>query len=99
MSYYRDSANVYSLLLKVVNNVQRIHLVDVPVTEIKPYSRMHESDYVISEDMLRSNKSVVTAHILSEYRPNHLRMENLMVDSEETIIDTILRETGGFSNV
>lgn len=99
MDFFKSNASLYGLLSKVVQETQVLVIDDVHKDKITPYPRMDESDFVITEDIIRRNSSIVTAHVLSEYRPNQLRLERLMRESHRLLIDILLDDIGGVRGV
>ena len=99
MDFYSVNASLYGLLSKVVQETQIISVVDVSDDKVTPYPRLEESKFVITEDIQRRNASVVTAHHLSEYRPNQLKLERLMRESEKLLIDVLIEDIGGIRGV
>lgn len=99
MGYYNEQAVLYELLSKVVHNTQLICIHDTSMDKVTPYPRMQESDFVITEEILRRNAAVVTAHNLNEYRPNQLKLERLMRQSDRLPIDILIEDIGGIRGV
>ena len=99
MDYYKVNAVLYGLLSKVVNDTQSILIDDIPRNSITPYPRLEESKFIISEDILRNTMTVVTAHDLTEYRPNQLKIETLMREKHRLLIDELLDALKGVRGV
>lgn len=87
---YRINKRLYELLSKTVANTQVLSVVDTSNDRLSSYVRIEDTKSIISEDILRRASSVVTAHKLLEYRPNHLKLEMMMMSDEELIIDKLL---------
>lgn len=99
MDYFRSMSSIYTLLKHVVDDTQVISIPRPNIERLNGYQRLESSNFVISDDIIRTNRSTVTAHILNEYRPNQLKLEKLMRDSEELYIDVLLRDLGGVRGV
>lgn len=99
MDFYDVNASLYGLLSKVVQETQILSIIDVSDEKITPYPRLEESKFVITEDIQRRNAAAVTAHHLSEYRPNQLKLERLMRESEKLLIDVLIEDIGGIRGV
>lgn len=99
MDYFRVNESLYKLLSKVVNDTQILLIDDVSSDKISPYPRLEESKFIISQDILRTNASIITAHVLSEYRPSQLKLERLMRDNHKLLIDTLIEDIGGIRGV
>lgn len=99
MDYYKINSSLYGLLSKVVQETQVLVLDDVSNDRVTPYPRLEESKFIISEDIVRTNAATVTAHVLSEYRPNQLKLEKLMRESETLLIDILIKDIGGVRGV
>lgn len=99
MGFYQHNASLYSLLSKVVRETQILTIEDVSRDKVTAYPRMEESNFVITEDILRTNAATVTAHNLSEYRPSQLKLERLMRDSHRLLIDILIDDIGGVRGV
>lgn len=99
MNFFKTNERIYGLLSKVARETQILTVVDISRDRVTPYPRMDESDFIITEDILRTNASVVTAHNLSDYRPNQLKLERLMRESNHLMIDTLIEDIGGVRGV
>lgn len=99
MSYYSDNSSLYSLLSKVVRQTQILLIEDVSKEKVTDYPRLEESEFIISEDIIKINTATVTAHNISEYRPSQLKLERLMRESHVLMIDILLRDIGGIRGV
>lgn len=99
MNYFNNNLDIYNLLRKVVYNTQHIFIEDTSKLKLTPYPRMEESNFIISEDLLKRNKSILTAHILEEYKPNKIKLERLMRESNILLIDILINDIGGVRGV
>lgn len=92
MDYYRINSYIYSLLSKHISNVQRLSYNDILKEDKIPSLRVEESKFVITKDISNTNYSTVTAHVLKDYRPNNLRIERLLQESQILTIDRLLKD-------
>lgn len=99
MGYYKHNASLYGLLSKVIRETQILAIEDISRDKVTPYPRMKESDFVITEDIRRTNAATITAHYLSEYRPSQLKLERLMRESHRLLIDILIDDIGGVRGV
>lgn len=99
MDFFRVNATLYGLLSKVAQETQILCIEDVSRDRVTPYPRMAESEFIITEDIIRSNMATMTAHIISEYRPSQLKLERLMRESHRLLIDILIEDIGGIRGV
>lgn len=99
MDFFKTNSSIYGLLSKVVQQTQILSVEEVSKDKSTPYPRMIESDFIITEDIIRTNTSVVTAHLISEYRPSKLKLERLMRESHHLLIDILIEDIGGVRGV
>ena len=95
MEYYNVNYSIYSLLNKAIDNIELISVDMEYYKKTTPYPRIEVSNFVITEDILKTNESVVTAHILKEYLPNKINFTKLFRDSRVLLIDILIKDIGG----
>lgn len=98
-NYYATISTLYRLLSNVASNVATLSIATVESDSVIYSSKLDEATFTLSKDMYSSNKNIVTAHILEEYKPSYLCIDKLIKESQKLIIDILLCDIGGLRGV
>lgn len=98
MDYYSANRAISLMLYKTIQDIQRLNPVEEPKEEKPIERRLDTSNFILTKEIKQSNKSVVTAHLINEFRPTRLKIGQLMETAKPTI-DHLLDNTGGMQYV
>ena len=88
MTYYDYEAYIYKLLRKTISNLAYTRLVDVyPVAPVK---LLVKDPFVLTTEVVASNKDVLKAYNLDDYIGNRPTISSMINDSDKILFDELL---------
>jgi hypothetical protein len=88
MTYYDYEAYIYKLLRKTISNLAYTRLVDV--SPVAPVKLLVKDPFVLTTEVVASNKDVLKAYNLDDYIGNRSTISSMINDSDKILFDELL---------
>ena len=88
MTYYDYEAYIYKLLRKTISNLAYTRLVDV--SPVAPVKLLVKDPFVLTTEVVASNKDVLKAYNLDDYIGNRPTISSMTNDSDKILFDVLL---------
>ena len=88
MTYYEYDAYIYKLLRKTISNLAHTRLVDVK--PVAPLKLLVKDTFVLTTEVVSSNKDVLQAYKLEDYIGNRPTISSMINESDRILFDELL---------
>lgn len=88
MTYYEYDAYIYKLLRKTISNLSHTRLVDVK--PVAPLKLLVKDTFVLTTEVVASNKDVLRAYKLEDYIGNRPTISSMLNESDRILFDELL---------